>query len=65
MQYEETIVSEMKLPELVNVQENYFNDIKSKMIKPAKLSESVQAAVIFMLVQMKIQKQNVDNGMDL
>ena len=43
MQYEETIVSEKKLPELVNVQENYFNDIKSKKIKPAKLSESISA----------------------
>ncbi len=43
MQYEETMVSEKKLPELVNVQENYFNDIKSKKIKPAKLSESISA----------------------
>ena len=43
MPYEEIIISEKKLPELVNVQENFFNDIKSKKIKPAKLSESVSA----------------------
>lgn len=43
MQYEENKVIEKKLPELINIQEDYFNDIKSKNIKPAKLSESVSA----------------------
>ncbi|MDD2973137.1 MAG: putative DNA binding domain-containing protein [Lachnospiraceae bacterium] len=31
------------MPELINIQEDYFNDIKSKNIKPAKLSESISA----------------------
>lgn len=36
-------LKEEKLPGLVNIQENYFNDIKSKEILPSKLSETVSA----------------------
>lgn len=36
-------LKEEKLSGLVNIQENYFNDIKSKEILPSKLSETVSA----------------------
>lgn len=36
-------LNENRLSDLLNIEENYFNDVKSKSIKPAKLSESVSA----------------------
>lgn len=36
-------VKSTKVDELLNVQENYFNDLKSKDIKPSKLSNTVSA----------------------
>jgi ATP-dependent DNA helicase RecG len=43
MAYEEIIIEEKRIYQLINIEENYFNDIKSKDIKPSKLSESISA----------------------
>lgn len=43
MLYNTVRLKEERIPELLNIEENYFNDIKSKSIKPAKLSETVSA----------------------
>ena len=43
MQFEQYTIKESKLLEFINIEENYFNDIKSKQIAPAKLSETVSA----------------------
>jgi ATP-dependent DNA helicase RecG len=37
------LIKEDRIPELLNIEENYFNDVKAKAIKPAKLSETVSA----------------------
>lgn len=36
-------LKEEKLSDLININEDYFNDIKSKAISPAKLSETISA----------------------
>ena len=41
--YNEIILEEKNLCDLVNIEENYFNDVKSKEITPKKLSETVSA----------------------
>jgi ATP-dependent DNA helicase RecG len=43
MAYEEILIDEKRIIQLINIEENYFNDIKSKDIRPAKLSETVSA----------------------
>ena len=43
MIYSTTLIKEERISELLNIEENYFNDIKSKSIKPAKLSETISA----------------------
>lgn len=43
MIYSTIVIEEKRITELLNVEENYFNDLKSKAIRPAKLSETVSA----------------------
>lgn len=43
MLYNTVLIKEDRISELLNIEENYFNDVKSKAIKPAKLSETVSA----------------------
>lgn len=41
--YSITVVKQEQISSLLEMQENYFNEVKSKSIKPAKLSETVSA----------------------
>lgn len=43
MLYNTVLIKEDRISELLNIEENYFNDVKSKAVKPAKLSETVSA----------------------
>jgi putative transcriptional regulator len=43
MSYSTDLLSEERIAELINIEENHFNEIKSRCIKPAKLSETVSA----------------------
>ena len=41
MLYNTVLIKEDRISELLNIEENYFNDVKSKAVKPAKLSETL------------------------
>ena len=41
MLYNTVLIKEDRITELLNIEENYFNDVKSKADKPAKLSETL------------------------
>ena len=41
MLYNTVLIKEDRISELLNIEENYINDVKSKAVKPAKLSETL------------------------
>jgi len=43
MRYDENVIHENKIENLINLEENYFNEIKSKEISPSKLSQTISS----------------------
>ncbi len=68
MTFDTSILTESQVRDTINIVENQFNDVKSKEIKPGKLSESVSASQTLMVENyllefMKRDTPRIDLGM--